>query len=80
MVILQSPEFDLSSAWGKPPVAHLGEMEVPDHGTALEHGGRALPLQVLDQRDAVALGTPSKCFSGLPAIVDIGVWRHLVGE
>src|SRR6202022_278059 len=34
----------------------VGEMDVPDHGAALEHGGRALQLEVLDQRDAVALG------------------------
>src|SRR5882762_458571 len=34
----------------------VSEVDVPDHGAALEHGGRALQLQVLDQRDAVALG------------------------
>ena len=37
-------------------VGIVGEMDVPDHGAALEHGGRALQLEVLDQRDAVALG------------------------
>ena len=34
----------------------VGEMNIPDHGAALEHRGRALQLQILDQRDAVALG------------------------
>src|SRR5882724_956981 len=37
-------------------VSVVGEMNTPDHGAALQHGGRALQLQVLDQRDAVALG------------------------
>lgn len=32
------------------------EVDVFDHGAALEHGGRALQLQVLDQRDGVAFG------------------------
>src|SRR4051794_6393593 len=34
----------------------VGEVNVSDHGAALQHRGRALQLQVLDQRDAVALG------------------------
>ena len=34
----------------------IGEMNVPDHGAALEHCGGALQLQVLDQRNTVALG------------------------
>src|ERR1700682_3095760 len=34
----------------------VGEVNAFDHGAALEHRGRALQSQVLDQRDAVALG------------------------
>jgi len=37
-------------------VGIVGEVDVLDHGAALEHGGRAFQLQVLDQRDGVALG------------------------
>src|ERR1700682_3364033 len=42
----------------------VGEVNILDHGAALQHGGRALQLQVLDQRDAVALG--EKRAVGLP--------------
>ena len=34
----------------------VGEVDVLDHGAPLQHGGRALQLQVFDQRDGVALG------------------------
>src|ERR1035437_4973718 len=34
----------------------VGEVNALDHGAALEHGGRAFQLQILDQSDAVALG------------------------
>ena len=37
-------------------VGIVREVDVLDHGAALEHGGRPLQLQVLDQRDGVALG------------------------
>ena len=37
-------------------VGVVGEVNAPDHGAALQHGGRAPQLQILDQRDAVALG------------------------
>lgn len=33
----------------------FGEMDVLDHGAALDHPGRAFELQVLDSRDAVTL-------------------------
>src|ERR1700694_2789330 len=45
---LVSAAFDL--------VFIVGEVDVFGHGAALEHGGRAFQLEVLDQRDAVALG------------------------
>src|SRR4029453_19560510 len=50
-----------------PPFDFVGivrEVDVLDHGAALEHGGRALQLQILDQRDAVALG--QLCAVGIP--------------
>lgn len=34
----------------------VGQVDVLDHGAALEHGGRSLQLEILDQRDTVALG------------------------
>lgn len=34
----------------------VGEMDIPDHGATLEHSGGALQLDILDQRDTVALG------------------------
>src|SRR5712672_3476046 len=51
----QHQAFDLVGA-ALDFVGAVGEVNVLDHGAALEHCGRALQLQVLDQRDAVALG------------------------
>jgi hypothetical protein len=42
----------------------VGEVNALDHGAALEHGGRAFQLQVLDQRDGIALG--ELCAVGIP--------------
>ena len=35
-------------------VGVVGEVNASDHGAALEHSGRTLQLQILDQRNAVA--------------------------
>ena len=51
----QHQALDLVGA-GFDLVIIVGEVNVPDHGAALEHRGRSLQLQILDQRDAVALG------------------------
>src|SRR5882762_8081445 len=37
-------------------VGIVGEVNAFDHGAAFQHRGGAFQLQVLDQRDAVALG------------------------
>src|SRR5207244_1200864 len=52
----------------------IGKMDVLDHGAALEHSGRALQLQILDQRDAVTLG--ELCAVGIPNL-DVHVMLSL---
>jgi hypothetical protein len=52
-------------------VGVVGEMDVSDHGAALQHRGGALQLEVLNQRDAVALG--ESCAVGIPDLISIWV-------
>ena len=55
------------------------EVDVFDHGAALGHGGRALQLQVLDQRDGVAFG--ELCAVGVPDLdVDVMLLLGLVAK